>query len=397
MGGVELEVSVRQSECYPGDVVEGNVRLTVKASDNGTAASALVLTVVGLAKTRVMSQTTGVVPTVSGAAPYTHRSVSNEDLEVLGYDLQLASFGGKVQSGEHNFPFSVTMPSELPPSMKETGNGGSMAVAYGFRARLQRPGLLNFDSKGKVQLRILSKPRETDASQPVLVGPDSRTVKRCYCMGSGSMSVGFQADRSVVGLNEPVGVTVVARNDSSTAVRSVLVELVQETKFWAQGDHDCSTRIIETVEVPIAELAPAEVGGRRGQSPSAVADAARADLEHQLASGAGSKVEIVVPCDASLTFRSMNIEVRHLLTVRLKTPSCVDSPDVWMPLRIQPGARPLPSTGAAPGAPSEPFAPSFDAAASLVNVNRVSVPQSAVRLDYSYELPEKSGPAKRNN
>ena len=31
MGGIELDVTTRQSECYPGDVVEGNVKLTVKS------------------------------------------------------------------------------------------------------------------------------------------------------------------------------------------------------------------------------------------------------------------------------------------------------------------------------------------------------------------------------
>lgn len=51
--------------------------------------------------------------------------------------------------------------------------------------RASIPGLLNFDSTGKAQLKVLSKPRETDASQPVLVGPDSRPVKQCYCMKSG--------------------------------------------------------------------------------------------------------------------------------------------------------------------------------------------------------------------
>lgn len=216
------------------------------------------------------------------------------------------------------------------------------------------------------------------------------------------MSVGFQADRSTVGLNEPVGVTVVARNDSSVAVKNLLVEIIQETKYCAQGSDDCSTRTIKTVEVPVTELATAEVGGHRGQSPSAVADAARADLENQLASGAGSRQEIVVPGDATVTFRSETIEVRHLLCVRLQTPSCVNSPEVWMPLRVQTGSRPGPPSGtaatAAPAAPEvepSPVAPSSEEAASLVNVHRVEVPQSAVRLEYSYELPEKSGPAKR--
>lgn len=201
-----------------------------------------------------------------------------------------------------------------------------------------------------------------------------------------------------MGLHEPVGVTVVARNDSSTAVKNLVIALIQETKYWANGNEDCSTRTLKTVEVPVMELSPAEARGHRGQSPSAVADAARADLERQLASGAGSRHELVIPADTTVTFRSMNIEVRHLLTVRLQTPSCIDSPDVWMPLLVQPGARALPSSNTAvvpvEAEPSE-LAPSSEEAASLINVNRVSVPQSAVRLDYSYELPEKSGPAKK--
>lgn len=101
---------------------------TAQTTDAGTSANALVLTVVGLAKTRVIYQATGIVPTASGAAPYTLRDSSNEDLIILNYDVQLASFGGKAQSGEHNFPFSVVMPSELPPSMKVR----NLAVFHGF-------------------------------------------------------------------------------------------------------------------------------------------------------------------------------------------------------------------------------------------------------------------------
>lgn len=86
--------------------------------DAGTSANTLVLTLVGLAKTRVMYKATGIVPTTSGAAPYTHRDNSSEDIEFLGYDVQLASFGEKAAPGVHSFPFSVVLPPGLPPSMK---------------------------------------------------------------------------------------------------------------------------------------------------------------------------------------------------------------------------------------------------------------------------------------
>lgn len=43
--------------------------------------------------------------------------MAREDKEILSYDMQLGSFGGKAASGVHNFPFSVTLPAGLPPSM----------------------------------------------------------------------------------------------------------------------------------------------------------------------------------------------------------------------------------------------------------------------------------------
>ncbi|CAN0513484.1 unnamed protein product [Ectocarpus sp. 12 AP-2014] len=43
--------------------------------------------------------------------------MAREDKEILSYDVQLESVGGKAASGVHNFPFSVTLPAGLPPSM----------------------------------------------------------------------------------------------------------------------------------------------------------------------------------------------------------------------------------------------------------------------------------------
>ena len=203
-----------------------------------------------------------------------------------------------------------------------------------------------------------------------------------------SMSVGFQADRSAVGLNEPIGVSVVARNDSSATVKNVSIELVQETKFWARGTEDCSTRTLTSVVVPGTELAAVEVGGRRGQSAATIADTAQADLQQQLAAGAGSRHEIVVPGNTSLSFKSETIEVRHMLVVKLQTAGCVDAPDVWTPLCIQPGTTVPPESAVKVEAGS--FSPSSAEAASFLSVEPVSVPQSAVKLQYSYEPAQPS-------
>lgn len=188
------------------------------------------------------------------------------------------------------------------------------------------------------------------------------------------MSVGFQADRSAAGLNESIGVTVVARNDSSATVKNLVIELAQETTFWAKGAKDTSTRTLTSVVVPGTELRAIEVGGRRGQTAAAVADTARADIQQQLAAGAGTRYEIVVPGNTSLSFKSETIEARHMLVVKLQTPGCIDAPDVWTPLYIQPGT-----------VPQEPAVKVEASSSSFPNVRPVSVPQGAVRLNF--ELP----------
>ncbi|CAM9692714.1 unnamed protein product [Scytosiphon promiscuus] len=384
--GIDIDISTRQSVCFAGDTIKGTVRLNVTAKDAGSPAGDLVLRLVGLAKTRAMYKTTGVLPTVDGAATYTHRDTMSEDMEFLGYDMILRSFGGKVGSGEYTIPFAVVLPRSLPPSMKEQGGGGSCAIAYGFKVQLQRPGLLNFDAKDKAQLRVLGRPQEADVSPPVFIGPETRAVKRCFCLPSGSMSVGLQADRSVVGLNEPLGVTVVARNDSSASVKALHIEIVQETTWFAKGVKDSSVRAIQSVVVPGPELRAAEVGDQRGRSASAVGDAARADLQEQLAAGGGTRCEILVPADASLTIQSETIQVRHVLVVRLQTPGCVDSPEVWMPLCVQPGTSGHAEVVA--GASSSPPVP-------FSNVAPVSVPQIAVQLAFTQDLPPDAGPASK--
>lgn len=70
-------------------------------------------------------------------------------------------------------------------SQENGSQGGSCEIVYGFEARLHRPGMLHFDAKGNAKLTVLSKPHETSAATPVLVGPATQTVKKFCCFKSG--------------------------------------------------------------------------------------------------------------------------------------------------------------------------------------------------------------------
>lgn len=86
-----------------------NFPTSIIAQKNNKESSAdeLKLRLVGLVKTAVEYST----------GQGEEKKVTREDKEILSYDVQLGSFGGKAASGVHNFPFSVTLPEGLPPSM----------------------------------------------------------------------------------------------------------------------------------------------------------------------------------------------------------------------------------------------------------------------------------------
>ena len=69
-----------------------------------------------------------------------------------------------------------------------------------------------------------------------------------------SMSIGFEAHRSVVGINEPVRLTVVARNDSSSSVPSMHIKIVQVCTWYARGHKESKTRTVASMIVPGSQL-----------------------------------------------------------------------------------------------------------------------------------------------
>lgn len=56
----------------------------------------------------------------------------------------------------------------------------------------------------------------------------------CKCS---SVSLGFRTERSVAGLKEPFDLLVAVRNDSSSKVSSLKIQLLQECRWTAQGHH----------------------------------------------------------------------------------------------------------------------------------------------------------------
>lgn len=157
-----------------------------------------------------------------------------------------------------------------------------------------------------------------------------------------SMSIGFRMNTSTVGPDDSISLDVVARNNSSSKVNQMLIQLKQETKWNAHRHHDNRTRTIASILVPASELGElqwaAGPGTERGQSVAVVESNARQDLEQQLSAGRSTRVELKVPGNALLTTQAPNISVSHTVGVVLDTPCCIGAPAVWTPLYLQVGA-----------------------------------------------------------
>lgn len=210
-----------------------------------------------------------------------------------------------------------------------------------------------------------------------------------------SMSIGFQADRTVVGRNDRLGLLVVARNDSTSKVKELTIEIKQKVAWYAHRHKATSKRTVAKIAVSGSQLGPVAEGADerpdKDRSLAVVANAAQAELQELLTSGGGVRHELIVPeekCSDSL--RVGNIMVRHSLDVCLKTGTCITSPELSMPLVVQRmSAGPAEAAGTSAAAPPPQ---SLDAAVPVAmatsvpldahwNPTPVQVPNSAVKLE----------------
>lgn len=96
-----------------------------QSDSDGIAADELILQLLGKAATRVVrtytksKDWTGDKSSLSSVSnSVKDRQVMTDSKEFLKFDVKLAAFGERVTSGKHSFPFAITLPPNLPSTMK---------------------------------------------------------------------------------------------------------------------------------------------------------------------------------------------------------------------------------------------------------------------------------------
>jgi len=155
------------------------------------------------------------------------------------------------------------------------------------------------------------------------------------------MTIGYRVDRSAVRVGEGIELNIVVRNDSSANVHAAHIKIKQVTTWMAEG-HQCEKkRTIASVIAPGSEFGGGAQRDAEAASLSAAstAESARRDVQQQVAAGNGTRYRISVPRKALLSLyvrnTEVNIEVRHVLTVKIKTTGFSVSPKVstWVFIR----------------------------------------------------------------
>lgn len=148
-------------------------------------------------------------------------------------------------------------------------------------------------------------------------------------------------ERSVTALNESIGLSVAARNNSSSSVNKLTIQLQQECKWSANGHPAKKDRTLASeVVLPGSEVGGLQwtpgTGNENGQIVTPIEDNPHSDLQQQLASWAGTRFELVVPGNSLPTLQAENVAVSHSVGVVLDTPCCIAEPSVWTPLCVVP-------------------------------------------------------------
>jgi hypothetical protein len=341
MGNQQTKIGVRldQSRLEAGEVVTGRVYLSLPPPQQAKAAfSGLHLRFYGEEYSQIARKRSGKEDLLEKA---TQVLVHND------YPLvDLRGVRPTKSNGQYEYPFQFRLPSQLPSSMLCT-SGGSHAskrsfceIRYHLEAYLSLPngGLSRHASKIPVHVRAA---RQTNirANDPVFMDPETFPVTSCCFWNKGSVSLGWQADRSTVGPGEMVKVEARGQNRSQLDVESLTAQWV-ETVTWQTGNgrgkqHARTSR--RTIVEQRLSVDP-------HSSPWTARDVLRG-YNNGLVQGddilQNSQIplrfSLRLPEDARTTYTGASVQVQHILLVRINTAGGITttSPELASRVRVE--------------------------------------------------------------
>jgi hypothetical protein len=375
MGNTPVTVGLHTDEsCYTaGDIVTGKIYISVTKPQPATV---LNIRILGEEHT-VIHHTTNETTSSGGSNHHNSTTTTTEENHFeqansafFNLDYPIHMFPKQIQVGQYEFPFTITLPSNLPSSMICRKHQSYAQVHYQITAKLQTAtttmGGLFQQAPHKTQvLQILAAPPFGSEDGSALQLPTELVpVTKCCCFQKGRVALAASFDKTVVRPNETIGVEFTADNQSTIRVDTVRVILEEHIEWRAHGGRTEQVhRVLQKVDLPASEY-PELAKLRRKRSTthyfggsSTTTDRQRSPLIHNNNNNNHNSnnhtparlTQVVVPTDATDSYNGRWIEVRHSLSVRLMTPGCcTTNPEACIRLQICRTSTTAPPTPSAP-------------------------------------------------
>jgi hypothetical protein len=227
---ISIGVETDQSDYAAGSTLRGKVYLSVNSKQGQTvAAQSLQLRLIGKESAVVHHQSSHT------DSRDNHRSENHYERWThtffqLEYPLY-TYLNQRATVGQFEYPFSISLPQNLPSSLSASSGESHCEVEYELVATLVQPGgsnnsLFRSSPQGTKKISIsasVEAPNDTSVQHPVDIIP----VNCCCCSKKGSMTLETALDKTVVTPYDTIGVQFQCKNNSSSEVHTIVVQMEQ--------------------------------------------------------------------------------------------------------------------------------------------------------------------------
>ena len=214
----------------------------------------------------------------------------------------------------------------------DTG-GSYFYIDYILEARLHRSGFMTWDVKNSHEVFLNDEPFPYNNKTPVYYQPTTKKVNFCCCFASGSVTLGVKLDSSNITASDELRVDYEVSNNSTSRVKALEVQVNEIISFRAQGRTAYHTIQLFQTRIESEDLLRSglNIGPRKVNQGMTTEE--YNDLAAALTTGIhGTNLRLLGGSHSDYNGRLGSI--RHVVKVAVKTPFCVDDPEVEVPLSV---------------------------------------------------------------
>jgi hypothetical protein len=317
-----LSVILVEKGFTPGAVVSGRVILEVL--NDTLDGDSLIVRLIGQESTVVM---------MSRKERSRQVSVFVEIPQTLAH-----SPSGTFQKGQHEYPFIFTLPSSgLLTSFYANSRGNECRTEYRIEAQVVRKGIFKWDVRSSADFNVWPFPPACPDTYPVTVPVTGEKAHFFWCRGTGTLQMGISCSSASLAIGEEFDISYVLKNNSTSTIQSVVVGIVQNVTFQANGVKHVFKQFLFEKRLGNNELN--ELGievSPSGKQKAKLLETNRdwVDSQKQLDSNRFSLTGKIMENGSATPFAGKLIQVIHTLELSVQTSFGTSNPLIYAPITI---------------------------------------------------------------